>query len=164
MYFHYKKHACTLLSLLLAASLLGCGTAQASAAGSVSAANLSAAVTAGTETQEADEILITLSDAGCTGDSAAVSIEGSTVTITAEGTYRLTGSLSDGQILVNAPEDAKVKLILDGVEITKESSAAILALSADKVIVASAAGSVNKVSAVGAFADSDNVDAAIFAK
>ena len=166
MKFKYKKILSASLSLLLTASLLGCGSVRASAAGSApsAAVTLASVVTAGTEAAESDEILITLSDSGISCDSAAVSVNGSTVTVTAAGTYRLSGTLSDGQIVVSAPEEAKVKLILDGAEITNNGSAAILALSADKVIVATAAGSVNKVSSVGEFDAADNVDAAIFAK
>ena len=123
-------------------------------------------VTAGSEKPAAGEILITLSDEGTSCDSDAVRVEGGTVTVTAEGTYRLSGTLSDGQIVVSAPEDAKVRLILDGAEITKTGSAAICALSADKLILSSAAGSVNRLASAGDFAqtDGDNTDAAVFAK
>ena len=164
MYFNYKKALCTALCVLLMGSLLGCGSVSSSANTAAASLLLASDVTTGTEAAEADEVLITLSDAGSASDSAAVSIDGSTVTVTAEGTYRLSGTLSDGQIVVSAPEDAKVKLILDGAEITKSGSAAILALSADKVIVASAEGSVNKVSSTGEFDANDSIDAAIFAK
>jgi len=164
MNFKYKKTLCTALCVLLMGSLLGCGSVRSSANTTAASLILASDVTAGSEAAEADEILITLSDAGSVSDSAAVSIDGSAVTITAEGTYRLTGTLSDGQIVVSAPEDAKVKLILDGADITKSGSAAILALSADKVIVASAEGSVNKVSSTGEFDAADSIDAAIFAK
>jgi len=44
---------------------------------------------------------ITLSDAGCTTDSRNVAIEGSRVTITGEGDYLVSGSLSDGMITVD---------------------------------------------------------------
>jgi lysophospholipase L1-like esterase len=37
---------------------------------------------------------------------ALAGVENTVVTITAAGTYRITGSLSDGQIVVAAPEDA----------------------------------------------------------
>ena len=95
-----------------------------------------------------------------------MSISGSTVTITSEGTYRITGTLSDGQIVVQADETAKVKLILDGAEINKKGSAAIYAISADKVILSSAEGSVSSLTSTGEFVQTDdnNVDAAVFAK
>lgn len=52
------------------------------------------------------------------------------VTIAAAGTYRLNGSLTDGQIVIAAPEDANVRLILDGVEITCRTAPALLIESA----------------------------------
>ena len=164
-----KNPAGGLLALILCASLLtGCGAAQAAAldAGASVLPDLTGAVTAGSEKPAAGEILITLSDEGTSCDSDAVRVEGGTVTVTAEGTYRLSGTLSDGQIVVSAPEDAKVRLILDGAEITKTGSAAICALSADKLILSSAAGSVNRLASAGDFAqtDGDNTDAAVFAK
>lgn len=52
-------------------------------------------------------VSITLSDAGCTG-GAGVAVDGTTVTITAAGTYRLSGKLTDGQLRVAAGEQDKV--------------------------------------------------------
>lgn len=160
----YTKTIALALVLLLAASLSGCGSAASAAFSAYTSTIPTGAVTAGTEEAEAGEILIALSDAGSACDSAAVSIDGSTITITAEGSYRLSGTLSDGQIVICAPEEAKVKLILDGADISRAGSAVILALSADRLIVASAGGSVNRLSSTGAFSDADNVDAALFAK
>ena len=45
------------------------------------------------------------------------SVSGATATITQEGTYILTGSLA-GQLVVSAPEDAKVQLVLKGASIS----------------------------------------------
>lgn len=111
------------------------------------------AVSSGAEAQS-DETRITLSDS-----------EGS-VRITEAGTYRLTGALSNGQIVVEAPEDAKVKLILDGVSVRCEGHAAVYAISADKLILASADGSTNLLESVGDFVQTDDnkVDACVFAK
>ncbi len=68
-------------------------------------------------------------------DSAYVIIDGSQICITAEGIYRLSGTLADGQIIIDAPDTDKVQLILSGVDITSNSSAAIYALEADKVFI-----------------------------
>ena len=118
------------------------------------------------EDAQEEEISITLSDKKSIASDSSVTISGSTVTITQEGTYRISGTLSDGQILIDAGEDAKVKLILDGADISKEGSAAIYAITADKLILSSAEGSVNKINSTGEFvqADDNNVDAAVFAK
>ncbi len=154
---------CAALSVSL---LSGCG-ASASAADSLAAltlAPISSAVTAAEA--ESDAVLITLSDSGSACADSSVQIDGSTVTITAAGDYLLSGSLSDGQIVVNAPEDAKVKLILGGVSIVKSGHAAIYALSADKLVLATQAGSENLIQSSGEFVqmDENKVDAAVFAK
>ena len=87
------------------------------------------------------------------------------VTATEEGVYHVTGSLSDGQIVVDAP-DAKVTLILDGVDITCEGSAAIYVAEADKVTLSLAAWSENVLASRGEFADSadEGIDAAVFGR
>ena len=50
------------------------------------------------------------------GNTKAVSVKDNCITISAGGTYRLSGKLTKGQVLVTGSE--KVKLYLDGVEIT----------------------------------------------
>lgn len=108
---------------------------------------------------------IKLADSGCSSSSSSVTVDGNTVTITEEGTYILSGSLSNGQIQVNAT-DAKVQLVLNGVEIHNSSSAAIYVADADKVFVTLAEGSENTVTTDGEFSaiDDNNIDGAIFAK
>ena len=45
---------------------------------------------------------VTLTGSGATTTSTGVTVSGSTVTVTAAGTYRFTGSLTNGQIVVNS--------------------------------------------------------------
>lgn len=45
-------------------------------------------------------------------------MEGSQIIIGAEGIYLLSGTLTDGQIVVNAGETDKIQLVLAGVDIT----------------------------------------------
>lgn len=52
------------------------------------------------------------------------------VTITAGGSYRISGKAMDTQIAVKAPADADVRLILDGVDLTCRTHAAIAVYSA----------------------------------
>lgn len=91
-----------------------------------------------------DAVAITLSgnSASCAG--TGVSIDGNTVTITAEGTYLLTGSLS-GSIVVMAGEKDKVQLVLSGAQITNDSGTAICILTANKVFVTLADGTENSL-------------------
>ena len=157
-----------MLSILLSAGLLSaCGSkapaeapassgSEASlptAAAAPASPDLSGAIQSGSAVSEEDAIPITLSD------------ENGSVSITQAGTYLLSGSLNDGQILIDAPEDAKVKLILNGVSVTRQGHAAIYARSADKLILSTASGSVNLLASSGDFVqiDDKNVDAAIFA-
>ena len=98
--------------------------------------------------------------------SGNVSINGSTVTIKADGTYVLTGTLDDGMIIVDVPETAKPQLVLNGVTIHSETSAPIYILEGDKVFITLAEGSKNVLSNGGAFEaiDDNNIDAVIFSK
>ena len=117
---------------------------------------------------EYDENVYTvkLSGTGASSDAKTVSVSGSAVTITGAGTYILTGTLTDGSIVVNAGKDDKVQLVLDGVSIHSESFAPIYVAQADKVFVTLAEGSVNTLSNGGSFTqiDESNVDAVIFSR
>lgn len=108
---------------------------------------------------------ITLSDDASSCDSSSVSISDNTITITDEGTYLLTGSLSDGQVIVNA-DDKKVQLVLDSVDINCDTSAALYVKAADKVSVTLASDSKNTLSNTNDFVaiDDNNIDAVIFSK
>lgn len=57
------------------------------------------------------------------------------LTITASGIYHITGSLSDGSILVNAGSDGVVKLILDNVSIKNSSGPAISCVTGDDLVI-----------------------------
>ena len=138
---YMKKYTSLVLSVLLVGSLiLGCGVAGTACA----AEQIPTTVTAGqdNESLNSEASLITLSDSGVSFTGEGVSLSGSTVTISAEGSYILTGTLSQGQIRIDAPEDAKVKLLLNGVSLSNSGDAAIYALSADKVVLSTVSGSV----------------------
>ena len=77
-----------------------------------------------TEYKESECVLITLNGGEASCDREAVSIEDGTVIIKAEGYYLLRGTYN-GSIRVEAPDDAKVQLILDGVTLKKSGTAAI---------------------------------------
>ncbi len=108
---------------------------------------------------------ITLSDDASSCDSSSVTISDNTITITDEGTYLLTGSLSDGQVIVDA-DDKKVQLVLDSVDINCDTSAALYVKAADKVFVTLASDSENTLSNTNDFVaiDDNNIDAVIFSK
>jgi len=92
-----------------------------------------------------DEIPIALEGKSANSSSDEVEVTGSTVTISRAGTYRLSGSLEDGQVIVDTQEDETVRLILDGVKITSTTSAPIFIAKAEKVIVILAENSENSL-------------------
>lgn len=178
-----KKYKNTAIALCTLLALAGCGAQASGEASSVpdpspsQEAAVTTASTIDTSTifsdrdlegtyDESAAIAIQLSGDSAACDSDAVTIEGSRITIGAEGVYVLSGTLADGQIVVNAGETDKVQLVLAGADITSSTSAAIYALEADKVFVTLAEGTENTLTNGGAYVaiDDNNIDAVIFAK
>lgn len=116
--------------------------------------------------EETESVKIQLSDAGSVCKSDTVSITENTVTIKEAGTYVLSGSLSDGMVIVEALDTDKIQLVLNGVMISNSQSAALYIRSADKVFVTTAAGTENSLENAGAYVavDDNNIDAAVFSK
>ena len=113
---------------------------------------------------ECTDITLSKSTASCSDSSVTVA-DGSVV-ITKAGTYKLSGTFT-GQIIVNAGDSDKVQLVFDNANITKEGSAALYIINADKVFITTVKGTENTLSSTGEFASSDdatNVDGAIFSK
>ena len=115
---------------------------------------------------ESEAVKITLSGKTAACNSSNVQIEDEVVTIKAAGVYVLSGTFTDGTIVVDAGDDDKVQLVLDGVSITAADYAAIYAKNADKVFVTLAEGAENSLTVSGDYVQTDdnNVDAVIFAK
>lgn len=78
-------------------------------------------------------------------DAAGVSVSGSVITITADGTYVLTGTLADGQIIVDAGDAADVRLVLENAALSSSDSAPIYAKNADKVILSLPEGTESRI-------------------
>lgn len=114
----------------------------------------------------AEAVAVTLTGDSAACDSSAVSIEGSQITLTGEGVYLVTGTLSDGQIIVDAGDEDKVQIVLDGASVTSSSSAALYVRNADKVFVTLAGGSDNTLANGGSYVDIDenSIDGVIFSK
>ncbi len=111
-------------------------------------------------------VQIKLNGSSATASSDSVKINGSTVQITEEATYLISGTLDDGMLVVNAPKTAKLQLVLNGVDITSSDCAALYILEADKVVITLAEGTQNSLTNGGSFTpiDGENVDAALYAK
>lgn len=107
---------------------------------------------------------ITLSD-----DETAISGNGAYVSdgdvyITLGGNYILSGELSDGSVIVNAPENAKVRLLLNGVQINCSDTAALYVEQSDKTVVTAADGTENTISGGADFDENSKIDGAVYSK
>lgn len=112
---------------------------------------------------------ITLNDEATTFDgSGGVIINGQNVEIHTSGTYVLEGTLSDGQIKVNAEDTGNVRLILNGVDIASSTSATIDIEQSDKTIISLEKGTENNLTDATSYIYEDEanteVGAAIFSK
>lgn len=141
-----------------------------SSAVKINLADDSTTVTVGDDTEtdasKADETRADESETNETENAASGAyISGNIITITKEGTYVLSGALSEGQIVVNA-DSAKVQLVLDNADITCASSAAIYVKNADKTFITLAEGSENILMNTAEYEaiDDNNIDAVIFSK
>ncbi|MEU0642181.1 carbohydrate-binding domain-containing protein [Streptomyces umbrinus] len=112
------------------------------------------------EWDESDVVEIQLKGDSASVDGDGATAKGATVTITAGGTYRISGALSDGQIVVNAP-DQDVKLVLDGAKISHSSGAAIDVTEADEAVVILADGSENTLGDADSYDDDVEANAAL---
>ena len=95
-------------------------------------------------------------------EAETIELSGQSVTIGQAGVFVLSGSIENGQVLVEAGEEDKVQLVLDGVTIHAETGAAIEVKTADKVFITLAQGSENSLSAEKI--DEDGADGVIYSK
>ncbi|MBI5029548.1 MAG: carbohydrate-binding domain-containing protein [Chloroflexi bacterium] len=110
---------------------------------------------------------ITLQGNSITPSGTGVTVVGSKATITSPGTFILSGSLTDGQIIVNSTIKGTVKVVLDGVDLRNTTSAPIYVMNADKTVIILADNSRNTVSDGKSYvqaANEDEPNAAIFSK
>lgn len=177
------KRSFTVIGILLALllSLVGCGEGTGAVTEGGEGAD-GTSLTPPTYVENAEELFtdrdleasfdlatavrITLAGTTASASSDAVTYQDGRVLLTEAGTYYVTGTLNDGQIVVNAPETAKLHIVFDGATVRSATSAALYVLECDKTVVTLAENSVNVLSNGGAFAqiDGNEVDAAVFSK
>lgn len=85
-------------------------------------------------------------DGGVSVKGANAAADGSVVRITAGGDYIVRGSTSDGQIYVNTPNEEKVEITLENVNISCSDGPAIFIDNAKKCVIKLAGGSSNYLS------------------
>lgn len=180
-----KRIFCALLSALFLLSILGGCSEPAEPSGSTTADTTadSSGETVQVDFSQTDEdmftnrdwevgydegecIAITLNGSSASASDGSVKISGTTVTITKDATYLVSGTLDDGMLIIDAEDTAKMQVVLDGVTITSATSAALYIREADKVFLTLADGSQNSLSNGGQFVaiDDNNIDAALFSK
>ena len=86
---------------------------------------------------------LTLAEDAITVAGSGAKVSGCSVTITAAGTYLVTGTLDDGQIIVDADGDSLVRIVLQDASVSCAKAAPIQVRNADKVVLILAAGTVN---------------------
>lgn len=179
---HFRTLAATAMALLLVFAS-GCSAAPVqgadpgSSSGSSGQSSVSDSPAIPDDTFDSDDlnaswseesaVLITLNGDSIAASDPGVAVSDSTATITAAGTYLLRGSLSDGQIVVDAPDTALVRLVLDGVDLSCSTSAPIHSKQADKTVMILAQGSQNTLTDGKTYQYTDGEDepnAALFAK
>lgn len=108
-----KYHILSIIisAALLAGCLSACGESGTATGGSSSDENTAATVTGG------DATTIALSGQSATATGTGAEVTDGVVTITAGGTYVVTGTMTEGRILVNAPKE-EVTLVLQDASIT----------------------------------------------
>jgi hypothetical protein len=78
---------------------------------------------------------IELNGNSITTNSTTALIQYNTITILTAGTYKISGPLTEGQVIVNTQDKATVQLILSNVDITCSTSSPIYIMDAKKVII-----------------------------
>lgn len=153
--------AALILNLLTGCSMSGSQGASASqdasgaaktdaasdAEGSASDASASGSAASGSAADSAkDGVSISFSNDGITAaDSSGLSIDGTSLTITAAGTYLLSGSCEDGSVKVQKGTTGVV-LVLDGLTLSSQTTAPIICAKSTEVTIEAAAGTVNTLS------------------
>ena len=136
---------------------------------SSSSSEATKSVTQLSSSEETEASTFTKRDLEQTADtSGAKSItvsDDNTIDITEEGVYTVSGTAENCTIRVEADENAKIQLVLDGVSITNNDFPAIYIVSADKVFVTTT-DSENTLTVSGQFiSDGEvNTDAVIYSK
>ena len=96
--------------------------------------------------QEYNEAVVTRIDLGGTSATASsknVKIDGNTVSILGGGVYVLSGTLEDGCVVVDSPDDIAVRLVLHNAHITSSDFAALYIKRAEKTVLSTVASTTN---------------------
>lgn len=109
-------------------------------------------------------VAFTSSGAQCMG--SGVSANGNVVTITAAGSYSISGNCADGQLVIDCGNDDDVYLVLNGLDLTCSNGPAILCSKANKLTITLNENTVNTISDGTDYSSdaADETGAALFSK
>lgn len=109
---------------------------------------------------------ITFNDNGAEISGSGASVSSKVVTISKAGTYSVSGSCSDGQLIIDCGKNDDVYLILNGLELTCSNGPAILCENADKLTITLGEGSVNTLSDGSGYTEetAEDTGAALFSR
>lgn len=155
----FRKVAAGVVALTASFTLVACTTTAAATStttsstttSSTSAASLSDNIASHAEADDASydaasASTITLADgASKTTAASGVTIAGNVITISAPGTYVISGTLSNGQVVVNSSADGTVRLVLSNASITHTAGSAVVITDADEAVVVLAEGTTNSI-------------------
>ena len=148
-----------LIGILLTFS--GCNAASASGLSDSSTVSISSVEDSALDTSE----LFTDRDMGQSADlTDAVYIElasGEDAAITEEGVYVLSGSAQNATVIVDAGDEEKLQIVLDGVTVENEDSPVIYIKSADKVFVTTS-GSNNSMKVTGYYTSDGDINLDVY--
>lgn len=118
--------------------------------------------------EEATSTIITLSSTTASVKGDGASVKNGVVTIHQAGTYIVSGTLSDGQLVVDATSSDTVRIVLKDANITSSTASGIYVKQADKTVLILAKDSVNTITDASNYTYDDvqqeEPNAAIFSK
>lgn len=118
--------------------------------------------------EESSQIAVSLQGSSASSSGKGVSISGQKVNITSPGNYIFSGSLTNGQIIVDDETFGVVRLILNNVNIKSNISSAIFIKNAKKVIIVTPENTTNTLTDATTYTFDDAINqepnATIFSK
>jgi len=93
----------------------------------------------------ADIAYIELDGDSITFEGSGATVNGNIITITSAGMYSISGTLNDGQVIVDTQDAETVVLVLNGADIASSTSAPIYVSNAEKTVITLADGTENYV-------------------
>lgn len=154
-----KTKICILLMLMLTVFISGCGQRNDLVSNTKTESEILENINVGTPKQEIVEVeyvsststssddstKIVLNKSGIKIDGDGVSVSGNIITISTAGTYVISGTLTDGQIIIDANKNDVIQLVMNGVTLSNSQSSPIWAKKASQVIITLSDGTENYI-------------------